>query len=247
MSAKVKANELQKENGLEMTFQTTLGVANDQTIDKWELMASRRALMNLRTLLQGEAMDKLIQQQVEESDERIKEILSRSNGEFKEVRVEATVKGITASEFLEWQGIEMKKCAVGTPEERKEAALKSVYPAHPEHYSIPQFLGNVETLGGMPTRVRVVKLNEVPAFVTAVANKNFTTLSKASAGELADGTVWGYGLMEYQDTDYGCDMIYHVWWPAAAPQIFFDDHARHFAVEHRNFIQMAYESVQSKN
>ncbi|MFD4407696.1 hypothetical protein ACFWPH_33515 [Nocardia sp. NPDC058499] len=41
-------------------------------------------------------------------------------------------------------------------------------------------------------------------------------------------------------------MILDIWWPTAAPQIFGDDHAQHYALEFRNFIQMAAMDVAAK-
>ncbi|WP_256869699.1 hypothetical protein [Bacillus sp. CDB3] len=38
-------------------------------------------------------------------------------------------------------------------------------------------------------------------------------------------------------------MRLNIWWPAACPQIFFDDHARHFSVEYRNFLHMAVKEI----
>ena len=226
-----------KSSELEIKFSTPLGEADEVTVDKWELMASRRALHNLKKLLHGEAMEKLVRKQNDQSDAQIKEALSRSNGEFKDVFVEAKIKGISATDYFAWQSGAMRSAITGTPEQREEVAVNVVYPTHPEHY-ILLASGVVETLGGLPTRASVVKLPEMPKFVTDKIDPSFPHHS-LSGVKLDDGTVWGYGLTEYRDTEDGCEMRYRVWWPAAAPQIFFDDHARHFAVEYRNFIHMA--------
>ncbi|WP_433359224.1 hypothetical protein [Streptosporangium sp. CA-115845] len=44
-----------------------------------------------------------------------------------------------------------------------------MYPSHPEHYAVPDYLGVIETLGGHPTRTRVgfVPREDIPAFLDA--------------------------------------------------------------------------------
>lgn len=240
----MNTTEVKNTNELEIKFQTALGVADENTVDKWELMASRRALLNLKNLLHGEAMEKLIRKQMEESDAKIKEYLKLSNGEFKAVFVEAQVKGISATEYFAWQSEKMKNVRTGTAEQRHEVAKNVVYPAHPEHYLLLAS-GVTETLGGRPTGATVTKLPEMPKFVTELADPAFPNNSMSGI-KIDDGTIWGYGLTEYRDTEDGCEMRFRVWWPAAVPQIFFDDHARHFAVEYRNFIHMAVAEIKAQ-
>ncbi len=268
-------------NKIEMTFSTHLGEANQETINQWEMIASRRALVNLsnllrtyheyhllveqidnadwndltairkvlldvRTALYGEKMEQLIRLQHEYANQEIKKYLVDSHGEFKEVRVRATVKGISATDFLAWQTNSMTKVMTGSPEERRTYTIKDVFVAHPEHYATPVGFAVLETLGGIPTLVKLGRPETVPDIVSNARDTEITTHWHTGSIHMADGTLWGYGLMEYQDKDYGCDMVYHVFWPAMAPQIFFDDHARHLAVEHRNFILNATEWIQNK-
>lgn len=55
---------------------TDIGDADDATIDGWELAASRRALGNLRTLLNGRPMLDLIADQVDASTSRYRRYAS---------------------------------------------------------------------------------------------------------------------------------------------------------------------------
>lgn len=234
----------EKQNELKINFETSLGDANEKTVDKWELMSARRALQNLRCLLYGESMHKLIQPEMDENSRRIKGYLAQSNGKFREVFVHVQVKGITATEYFTWQANAMKLAIVGNPEEKREVTEKVVFPAHPEHYMVLSS-GVIETLGSYPTNASVCKVDEMPQFVLDAADPSYWS-SKYSGVKLEDGTIWAYGLTEYRDTEDGADMRLHVWWPDACPDVYFEDHARHFAVEYRNFIHMAYDDLKTK-
>lgn len=229
-----------KQSELKIKFNTQLGPADESTVDKWELMASRRALQNLRELLYGEKMQDLIQEQMNENDERIRQYLKESKGEFKEVFVEVEVEGITASEYFSWQKNAMKKAITGTENDKKTVVTNIVFPAHPEHYLLAES-GVVETLGGLPTNASIAKV-DMPQFVLDAIDNNYIH-DGYSGVKLQDGTIWAYGLTEYKDTEKGASMKLRVWWPAKAPQQFFDDHNRHFAVEYRNFIHMAFNDL----
>ncbi len=102
--------------------------------------------------------------------------------------------------------------------------------------------GVVETLGGLPTHASVVKVDPMPQFVLDVVDSDYSHKSYSGI-KFEDGTIWGYGLTEYRDTKKGAEFRLHVWWSSGSPQIFFDDHARHFSVEYRNFINLAVEDI----
>lgn len=118
-----------------------------------------------------------------------------------------------------------------------------MFPAHPEHYLLAQS-GVIETLGGLPTNASIAKV-DMPQFVLDAIDNDYIH-DGYSGVKLQDGTIWAYGLTEYRDTEKGASMKLRVWWPKKAPQEFFDDHNRHFAVEYRNFIHMAFEEKMKK-
>jgi hypothetical protein len=229
---------------IEIQFQTAHGPASEATVDAWELKAARRALNNLKTLLYGERMRQLLKEQMAESDARVKEIVAASNGVFRECRVDVTVKGLTATQFAEAISrtlASLSKAATGTPAEQVERTT-TLLSSHPEHYVLPPYTGInpgiVETIGGHPTRLKTLPPDDLPAFVTSAESDSYPIKQPARV-ELDDGTVMGWLLHQYRDTEAGCEFILRVWWPAAAPDIFFEEHAQHFAVEFRNFIRMA--------
>ena len=55
-------------NKIEMTFSTHLGEANQETINQWEMIASRRALVNLSNLLRTYHEYHLLVEQIDNAD-----------------------------------------------------------------------------------------------------------------------------------------------------------------------------------
>lgn len=209
-----------------------------------ELIEMRKELQEIRSSLYGEPMHRLIQEEMDQSDVNIKRYLAESAGKFREVFVEVNVKGINATDYFAWQSAAMRDAILGSDEERKNVTLNVVFPAHPEHYMILNS-GVIETLGGLPTNASICKVDPMPQFLIDCADDEYFG-GKNTGVKLADGTIWSYGLTEYKDTQDGASMKLHVFWPEACPEIFFEDHARHFSIEYRNFIHMAYEALEAK-
>ncbi|MCQ9389583.1 hypothetical protein NQ038_13135 [Brevibacterium sp. 50QC2O2] len=59
------------------------------------------------------------------------------------------------------------------------------------------------------------------------------------AATLEDGSVFTYVLQEYKDTDEGMNVSLRIWYPAAAPAAYTEEHAYHYAVEFRNGARLA--------
>ena len=182
----------------------------------------------------------LIAKQIEEADTYFRTIIAESNGEFKESRIDLKVKGVTSAQFLGWFGRWMKD--LSTPEQRQTLFLDTMVPAHPEHYALPPYPGIIETIGGHIARVHIRVDLEIPGFVMAYADSSYKQLP--ATGCLDDGSVFFYILQELRDSGDGCDFKLRLLFPAAAPQIFFDEHAEHLAVEYRSFVAAAFESHQ---
>ncbi len=217
---------------------TPNGDYTDETCDAWELKASRRALKNLRTLLHGEPMRELLRAQIEEHDAKIRDVIAASNGEFLECRIDMDVEGFTATQMMQEQMARMQQSA--GPSAKDDFVLNLFYPMHPEHYAVPPYEsgGVIETTGGLPTRARLVNLQftELPEFAQKYADEAYP-YKQCARGELDDGSVCGYILHEYRDTPTGAHLIFRGLFPAATPQIYFDDHYEHFAVEFRNHVR----------
>ncbi|WEV57433.1 hypothetical protein [Ligilactobacillus acidipiscis] len=210
------------------------------------MLEMREELYQLKSSIYGKQMEELLLDEMNQSDENIKKHLLASNGRFKPVYVQVHVKGIKATDYYKWQSKAMAQVMIGTPKKRKELLLSTVLPTHPEHYML-RFSGIVpglvETLGGLPTNACVAVFGKTPQFVRDVRDETYPNRSFPTV-MLQDKTKWSYGLTEYRDTAEGGDFKLRVWWPEACPDLYFEDHTRHFAVEYRNFIRLAYDALQ---
>ena len=181
----------------------------------------------------------LLAKQIEEGDTYFKGLVAKSNGQFKESRVDVKVKGITSAQFLEWfRVVDAKE----TPEGIRRFYLEIMAPAHPEHYSLgPYPIGIVETIGQHVCRVRIDNVIDVPDFVRGYGDPKYDTKLPVTC-YLDDGTVFFYGFQEIRDTEDGCDFRIRIIFPAASPQVLFDEHTEHLAIEFRSWITAAFES-----
>ncbi|KAI9276483.1 hypothetical protein BC943DRAFT_332889 [Umbelopsis sp. AD052] len=230
-----------------MSPSTTLSIEyswpNGQTVktsevDSWELKASRRALKNLKSLLVGQPMLDLLQSQIEAADVYFKDIIEKSDGQYKESRIDLQAKGITLAQFMEWWKVWMVD--LQKPETKKQVFLDTMVPAHPEHYTLsPYQSGVVETIGEHIARVQINPCFNPPDFVKEYGDPTYQHLP--AIGTLDDGSILFYILQEIRDSEEGCDFRLRLLFPAAAPQVFFDEHAEHLAVEFRSFINTAFE------
>lgn len=210
-------------------------------IDTWELKASRRALKTLKSLLSNEAMLSLLNPLIEEADIYYKTIITQSHGEYKESRIDLKVYGLKVSHFMDWWKDWMAD--LQNPETKQKTFLETMVPAHPEHYALPSYpSGVVETIGEHIARVQIKPIFDPPAFVRAYGDPAYQPLS--AIGTLDDGSALFYILQELRDCDGGSEFRLRLLFPAAAPQVFFDEHAEHLAVEFRSFVTSAFERQQ---
>lgn len=223
-----------------LQFRTSRGAVEHETVDSWELKASRRALMNLRTLLYGQPMLDLIDEQIREADAYYSSLVAASDGRYRECRVDIALEGFSGSEFLKWFMSAMML-------DPKESAVTVVFPAHPEHYAAaPGGMGIIELIGGHIARVfmAVVDPAQLPPSVTDLADETYPS-KLAFTLHLEDRTPFGYLLNEFRDTNDGGDIILRVMFPAAAPDDFVDGHTEHFCIEFAHWVRQAMAEVAS--
>ena len=198
--------------------------------------------MNIRTLLWQQPMLDLIMPQIEASDKYYKDIVQKSNGKFRECRTDLFVTGIFTTHLmtsgLGWMGMD-----------KKDLAMKVLLPAHPEHYVVPPYdIGIVEVIGEYMARLRIIVTEDVPSWVLSFGDHQYplNMMNKPTIGELDDGTILFYLLPEFHQTERGCDIILRLLFPAAAPQVFFDEYAEHLAIEFRNGLTMVFNEEQER-
>ncbi|KAI9926629.1 hypothetical protein MW887_004398 [Aspergillus wentii] len=208
--------------------------ASDSTVDSWELHASRRALMNIKTLLFQQPMLDLLKPQIDAGDAYFRSLVAASNGKYRECRTDLKVSGITATRILETRMQWLRMSA-------EEMALQRLLPMHPEHYTIPHYPdGIVELIGGHMARVRIITTDRVPEWVMDYGDAKYPK-KKSAIGQIDDGAVLFYILHEFRDAESGCDIILRLLFPDAAPEVLFKEHAEHLAIEFRAAIRRAYE------
>ncbi|MCJ1390780.1 hypothetical protein MMC18_003641 [Xylographa bjoerkii] len=117
----------------------------------------------------------------------------------------------------------------------RERALRTLLPAHPEHYAKPACEGQegvIDVIGEHMISLRMVVTDDVPEFVRAYADPVYP-FKKPTVVKLQDGTTAYYSLHEFRDVEEGCKLRLRVVFPAAAPEIMFSEHAEHMAIEFR--------------
>lgn len=191
-------------------------------------------------------MNRLIEPEMEEIERRVAENLKVPFEKWeKHTFVEVNVKGISAQEYFKWQYTKMGIASSGDEKAIEKTVREIMFPAHPEHYTVING-AVVETLGGLPAYAAILRTDEMPEEILALADDAFPMKSIAAITG-RDGTIWGYGLSEFRDTEEGSQYRLRVFWPQGSPQTWFDDHARHFSVEYRNFLTLATKELGKEN
>lgn len=166
----------------------------------------------------------LLQNQIEEADAYYKDITARSNGRYTESRIDLKAKGFTLTQFMEWWKVWMVE--LQTPELKQKVFLDTMVTADQEHYTLPPYnSGIVETIREHIARVCALPCANPPNFVHEYGDPTYQHLPVI--GIMDDGSILFYILQEVRDSEEGCDFHLQLLFPAAAPQVFFDEHAEH--------------------
>jgi hypothetical protein len=141
---------------------------DSNTIDTFELRASRRNLHNLKTLIPSQQMLSLIQSQIDEAEKYFKSIIAASDEQWKECRVDMhadslTVKQIPNYRMQKMEALDSKNSNAKTNslhdsawEAKNRNGLDSNLKAHPEHYLIPDYdEGIIDVIGEHMARLRI--------------------------------------------------------------------------------------------
>ncbi|MEU6572010.1 hypothetical protein [Streptomyces parvulus] len=197
---------------------------DDAAIDAWELKASRRILLNLKTLLNEAPMLKLLDGQIRDADAYHRALLAASDGRWREARTDLEIKGLSAADFGTWF---RETSATGF-------APETMFTAHPEHYVMPDG-GMVETIGGHPLRfgVGTAEAADLPRPVADFADPAYP-ITLAAVMLLQDGTTYAYAVHQMRPTADGVDFALRIVYPAAAPDLMIAEHQEHLAIEFRN-------------
>jgi hypothetical protein len=192
----------------------------DVSIDRFEVVAARRALALLKGALGRERLLDLLRDEIAAGSAYLREHVERSGGRETTGTTTLEADGISAERFVAWLSQ-----AFG----REDVLLAG----HPEHWSIHPSGGRVtivETLG-----------DHVCSFVMrewddAATPPRDGTYGRRSHLVLDDGTVVGSISNSFAETDGGFTARLSVTLPETCGAAVVDHHLEHFAVEFRNWI-----------
>ncbi|MFC8231358.1 hypothetical protein [Streptomyces sp. NPDC057287] len=211
------------------------GPAAAGSIDDFELFYSRRALDRFRARLGRQGLLDLLAEDIEKGNSFLRESALASDGSFEAGTTVLTAKGLTAGEFLSW----MEKAFAGD----EEALLAS----HPEHYVMaPGADGAFNVVENIGPHVCSFFMGGWGTDAMAWAADADELLPESEFPHkmssnlfLADGTVVGRALTQFGDTAEGFTASLTVYVPTSCPQDVLEHHLRHYAVEFRNWIDVA--------
>lgn len=177
---------------------------------------------------------------MEEADAYYKDIIEKSNGKFKESRIDLKVKGVFTAQFTTCWNVWLSEMLYQLPKVKCLVFIDIVVPTHPEHYAhLKNQEGLVETTGEHPARVFVHPCANTPEFVKDYGDPSYQNLP--AMGALKDGNTFVYIFQDLWDSNEDCNYRLRCFFPAAAPQVLFDEHAEHLAVEFRGSITSTFE------
>jgi hypothetical protein len=215
------------------------GEADDRRIDEWELEASRRMLANLRELLIGQPILDLIADQLSEHERRMKKYVEESNGQFSECKVVLRATGVTLKEFVANTQQQMGVLFSNDLAAKREWKINLLFPMHPEHYHFfDHAFGGVETMGGLPIVDYLERTEEGPEWIMKLRDPAYPMqiMAKTHGG---DGTPHFWTLQQFRECEGGLEAVLRVFYPAACPPSYVEEHAQHFAIEYRNILRLS--------
>lgn len=244
-------NPVNDDHGVTVTAQTMQGNADDQRIDDWELRSSRRALKYLRTLLYGQKMLELIGPDMEKHDELFRGYVEQSEGKWTECRDVIDVRGLTLAQFgAFFQDVQRQlhtnsgQSSTTDADAKREYVERVLFPTHPEHLAIiadSSGVAGIETMGGLPMRSANMIDNppDQPDWLQAAKDPSYPMAVSAHDTLFDKVTPHTWSLTMAKPTDDGLRIDVRVWYPAACPKAYIEDHSRHLAVEFRNSLRLA--------
>ncbi|MFJ8748768.1 hypothetical protein ACIREO_05435 [Streptomyces sp. NPDC102441] len=210
------------------------GPSGAGSIDDFELFYARRALRLFKARLGREKLLDLLAKDIEEGNAALRESALASGGRFTGGTTVLATKGLKAGEFMAWMGEAFDDQSV-------------LLEAHPEHYVMGNRTdGTVHIVENVGPHISDFSMGSWSAEAMDWAEDAAELLpeaefpyKRASNLFLADGTIVGRVLIQFGDTADGFTSNLTVYLPASCPEDVLEHHLRHFAVEFRNWIEVA--------
>jgi hypothetical protein len=205
------------------------------SINEWELLFARRALLALKESLGADGIKSALAARIIDSEDWWRHQLDRNRinvgaAAYKPARIVLAVSGLSAEEFLDWF----------TGEQRN--AQSYAIDAEPEHFRLfenPPFLEMIENLGPHITEFRI-KLGPSDFAWLADAILNDHPIKMTGSAQLNDGTTIAHILHQFKTTSTGFMANLAIYFPASVPDLFVEQHQQHLAVEFRNWTTRAF-------
>lgn len=206
------------------------GEDDDGSIERFELVAARRALALLKANLGRERLLELLHDEIAAGSAYLRDQVDRSAGQETTGTTTLVAHGITALQFTGWLAQ-----AFG----REDVLLAG----HPEHYSIHAAGGRVnivETLGDHVCSFFMREWDEAATAGTDGAPPDDgAAYGRRSRLVLEDGTVVGSIANSFREAQNGFTARLSVTLPVTCGPQVVEHHLQHFAVEFRNWILRA--------
>lgn len=197
------------------------GDDHDGRVERFEVVAARRALALLKGKLGRERLLDLLRDEIAAGSVFLREQVALSAGQETTGTTTLRAHGITAAQFTEWLSR-----AFG----REDVLLAG----HPEHYSIHAAGGRVNIVETLGEHVCSFFMREWDDSATPGAEP--PPGGRRSRLVLEDGTVVGAIATAFAEEEGGFTARLSVTLPVSCGAQVIEHHLRHFAVEFRNWI-----------
>lgn len=205
---------------------------------KKELERAYEALAVLKTKLGIDGVEKLLKDDLDEMDAKLKSYADENDGELVVSQTTMFVKGLKAADFF-------KAFRTFTPQIN--------WRAMPEHYLIHDGEHGrhiIETVGcfdkPVDLRGRFYPTDDnAPAQIKAIRDENYPILNYIACPLKGREDVAISAYHQFRDTEDGLEVRLAVFMPKGVPQEMVDGHKWHLAIEWRNWARMAFEQLNS--
>ena len=215
----------------------TIGPTIPGTADDYELYFARRGLKKIKDRLGVEATEKLLQPDIDESNEFWRKVLAENTtNEFKPARIELSIEGLDMKEFLDWFRTRCQK------------NVSHMLAGQPEHWVVlSDEHGDekvIENLGPWVSRFFIKFEAPSQPFQKADMYDDYP-LKLSGHGYTDDGQVNGYVLHQFRphSARVGFDVNLCIYFPASAPEVLFEQHHQHLVVEFTNWTRHCYQEL----
>jgi hypothetical protein len=214
-------------------------VLTDQDIKNMELVRAQIALNYLKDKIGGDAIQKIIKEEVDLGTKRVEAWLDASNGEWKSGFVLLEMPNITGKEFIDWFSAVI--------EQGDDRALRVAHPEHFLNHITPKGVQIIEKVGedeypwhvfGVLTPIT----DNIPVKADASYPLGFVTIANN-----VNGKVVVYAVQEFKDRNGVMEVKLTIALPKAVPDALIRGHLNHFSIEFRNWYRTILSSKKAIN